>query len=575
MSRPLLLLVDGESTARAALVEGLSLAGFAPRVAGSMSDALTAADDAPPAFVLAALDLPDGDALSLLAALRARPDTASVPLAVIAGSGAVDRRLRAIEAGVADYFTTPIYPQEIAARLRILLGEPAPASDPLAAKVAALGGPSALYRVNIVALAKNLSGLSPESNTVLRLVDGQRDVQSVLQTSTLDAAATLDLLASLAQRGIVQLAGRAAPPPVVAPAPPPVIAAPPPVAAPAPPPVIAAPPPVVAPEPPPVVAPEASAPPESPTEESATPEPIAVVRFPSHRGQRRERLEAEAASIEQQLAAQDASPVVLTDEVITPGDVPPVTLVAASIAEPPPATEPATDDDDEDFAEFARPRRTGPIAAAAVVLLGALAGGAWVLLPAASPDQATDTAELTDTPAPEALAAVTSPEPQPPEPTPEPSPEPTPEPPPAVATALARQPAEVTVASTRPSPSPTPAQDYDSLLVAARKAIASERFQLAVTLLDRALALRTDAEALRELGKARYNLGQLDEARRSLTRATQLNDRDAEAYLYLGMVQQELGQVGEAKRAYRRFQFLEPNSPRSREITAVLRNLDR
>ncbi len=101
------------------------------------------------------------------------------------------------------------------------------------------------------------------------------------------------------------------------------------------------------------------------------------------------------------------------------------------------------------------------------------------------------------------------------------------------------------------------------------------RFASAERKLRAALKLKEDAAAERELGWALYNRGKTQQAEVALFKATKLNDRDADTYMYLGMVLYDLDRKPAAAKAYRRFLALEPkNSPRAKEIQAVLQNLE-
>ena len=104
----------------------------------------------------------------------------------------------------------------------------------------------------------------------------------------------------------------------------------------------------------------------------------------------------------------------------------------------------------------------------------------------------------------------------------------------------------------------------------------AEKWPKAIAALQKAVKLRPDAVASRELAKALYATDKLEPARMQLEKATKIDPRDADSFLYFGMVLADLDRKAEAKRAYERFLSLEPpGSSRAREITSVLKALDR
>jgi len=126
-----------------------------------------------------------------------------------------------------------------------------------------------------------------------------------------------------------------------------------------------------------------------------------------------------------------------------------------------------------------------------------------------------------------------------------------------------------------PAPGPSAAQlaEYDRLFAAGRAAVAAENFKSAVDLLNRALKIRREAPALRELGKAMYGRTAFPAALKALREAVSLDAADADAWLNLGMIYQEMNNAPDACGAYKRVRQIEPGSERSRELDSVLKNL--
>lgn len=134
MSRPHLLVVDSDVQNLQVMEVSLRKAGFQVTGSASGQEALGKAKVLQPDLVLTEVDVPDLDAFGLLAALRQTPATARTPVIFLTEDARVDRRVKALELGVADYLSKPIYIKEIVARVRIhlqkserdrLLGQPA------------------------------------------------------------------------------------------------------------------------------------------------------------------------------------------------------------------------------------------------------------------------------------------------------------------------------------------------------------------------------------------------------------------------------------------------------------------
>ena len=83
--------------------------------------------------VLAILDvmMPDMDGYELCRQLRSRPDTAQIPIIILTTLSELDERLKAFEAGADDFIAKPFNPQELQARVKVLLRRFVPQEAPV------------------------------------------------------------------------------------------------------------------------------------------------------------------------------------------------------------------------------------------------------------------------------------------------------------------------------------------------------------------------------------------------------------------------------------------------------------
>jgi two-component system KDP operon response regulator KdpE len=92
-------------------------------------DALGRAVENRPDVIILELDLPDGDGFSVLEALR---EWTEAPVLILTGRSEISDKVRALDAGANDYVVKPFAPEELAARLRVLLRcEPPTSEGPL------------------------------------------------------------------------------------------------------------------------------------------------------------------------------------------------------------------------------------------------------------------------------------------------------------------------------------------------------------------------------------------------------------------------------------------------------------
>jgi two-component system response regulator RegX3 len=112
------LVVEDEEAISRPLAAALQREGFAPRIAGSAAEALTATREWHPDAVVLDLVLPDGDGRDVCRELRAESE---VPIVIVSARSDVVDRVVGLELGADDYVVKPFSSKELAARLRSVL----------------------------------------------------------------------------------------------------------------------------------------------------------------------------------------------------------------------------------------------------------------------------------------------------------------------------------------------------------------------------------------------------------------------------------------------------------------------
>jgi chemosensory pili system protein ChpA (sensor histidine kinase/response regulator) len=112
------LVVDDSPTIRKLLVRMLKDLGWQPVEAKDGAEALEAIRTGRPDAVLADVEMPRMDGYGLLAALRAQPETADLPVVMLTSRTAERHRQRARELGANGYLTKPYRPADVVAALR-------------------------------------------------------------------------------------------------------------------------------------------------------------------------------------------------------------------------------------------------------------------------------------------------------------------------------------------------------------------------------------------------------------------------------------------------------------------------
>src|SRR5436190_20444814 len=112
------LLVEDELSITEPLSAALEREGFEPRVAGTVADALAAAERQPPDLVLLDVMLPDGSGFDVCRELRRQ---SKVPIIMLTARGEEADRVIGLELGADDYVVKPFSAREVVARIRAVL----------------------------------------------------------------------------------------------------------------------------------------------------------------------------------------------------------------------------------------------------------------------------------------------------------------------------------------------------------------------------------------------------------------------------------------------------------------------
>ncbi len=131
-----ILVVEDEPDIRELVRYNLEEAGFRVVETGEAAAALREVARVRPALLVLDRMLPGGDGLEVCRVLRARPETATLPIVMLTAKATEVDRVLGLEFGADDYVTKPFSPRELVARVRAVLRR---------AEAAAAGAPPDRY----------------------------------------------------------------------------------------------------------------------------------------------------------------------------------------------------------------------------------------------------------------------------------------------------------------------------------------------------------------------------------------------------------------------------------------------
>jgi two-component system, OmpR family, alkaline phosphatase synthesis response regulator PhoP len=100
----------------------LKTAGFAIGTAANGIEALLKTRSVTPDLIVLDLMLPGLNGFDICETLRMDPSTAGVPIIMLTGLSGQFNRIAGMESGASDYLLKPFDPQELVAKVRLLLG---------------------------------------------------------------------------------------------------------------------------------------------------------------------------------------------------------------------------------------------------------------------------------------------------------------------------------------------------------------------------------------------------------------------------------------------------------------------
>jgi diguanylate cyclase (GGDEF)-like protein len=116
-----ILVVEDDDDIRETLADLLEREGYDVATARDGIEAVEALEHCAPAMVISDVRMPRRDGFELLGDLRARIDTADLPVVLLSGSTERKNRIDGLDLGADDYIAKPVDPEELFARIRMHL----------------------------------------------------------------------------------------------------------------------------------------------------------------------------------------------------------------------------------------------------------------------------------------------------------------------------------------------------------------------------------------------------------------------------------------------------------------------
>jgi putative two-component system response regulator len=116
-----ILIVDDDPLVRETMRDYVEHLGYSVRDAPSAEDALAALATELPDLILLDVRMPGITGIELCRQLKANQATHLIPVVLLTAERELDSRVAGLAAGADDYFTKPVHPRELGARLRSLI----------------------------------------------------------------------------------------------------------------------------------------------------------------------------------------------------------------------------------------------------------------------------------------------------------------------------------------------------------------------------------------------------------------------------------------------------------------------